>query len=218
MPHDCLQIKILTKQPRWPYFFKSLFCSRYNWAHYMQKWGTWYFLQHSYERKSVRCMEEKISRWKSAILGEGGFPISGIANLLQSHPNSIAFWDYARYLQKTSFKMHHLLRSKVGTPHKDRQLEKKVFFLFFQPRTYHQAKNWELGISFWNLIQPPFKVISLWCLLFNKQRMYDLNKTFVKISMYLLAFWAIVLIFIGLINYWDVWPVMIALVIPIKLL
>jgi hypothetical protein len=159
--------------------------------------------------------------WRKKILGEnllffwggGGFPISGIAKLFQSNPNSIVFWDYARYLQKTSFKMHHLLRSKVGTSHKDGQLEKKKFVLFFHPRTYHQANNWELEI--WSNL---LKVISLWCLLFNKQRMYDLNKTFVKISMYLLAFWAIVLIFIGLINYWDVWPVMIALVIPIKLL
>jgi hypothetical protein len=40
--------------------------------------------------------------------------------------------------------------------------------------------------------------------------MYDLNKTFVKISMYLLAFLAIVLIFIGLINYLDVLPEIIA--------
>ena len=152
MPHDCLQIKILTKQPRWPYFFKSLFCSRYNRAHYMQKWGTWYFLQHSYERKSVCCMEEKNSRWKSAIFfwGGGGFPISGIAKLFQSNPNSIVFWDYARYLQKTSFKMHHLLRSKVGTSHKDGQLEKKNCFVF-SPQNISSGKK----LRTWNLIQPP---------------------------------------------------------------
>jgi hypothetical protein len=40
MSLDYLQIKILTKQPWWPYF--SLFRSKYNWAHYMQKWGTWF--------------------------------------------------------------------------------------------------------------------------------------------------------------------------------
>ena len=38
MPFGCLQIKILIKRPQWSYFLKSLFRSRYNWVHYMQKW------------------------------------------------------------------------------------------------------------------------------------------------------------------------------------
>ena len=47
--------------------FKSLFRSRYNWAHYMQEWGTWYFLQQRYERKSVHCKEEKNYRARVKI-------------------------------------------------------------------------------------------------------------------------------------------------------
>jgi hypothetical protein len=96
--------------------------------------------------------------WRKKILGEnllffwggGGFPISGIAKLFQSNPNSIVFWDYARYLQKTSFKMHHLLRSKVGTSHKDGQLEKKNCFVF-SPQNISSGKQ----LRTWNLIQPP---------------------------------------------------------------
>jgi hypothetical protein len=48
---DCWSIDLKSKY--WqnnlgdPIFFKSFFRSRYNcnWAHYMQKWGAWYFLQ-----------------------------------------------------------------------------------------------------------------------------------------------------------------------------
>jgi hypothetical protein len=44
---------------------KTLFRSRYKEAHYMQRWRTWYFLQHSYERKSVV--------WRKMILWPGCF-------------------------------------------------------------------------------------------------------------------------------------------------
>ena len=148
MPLDCLQIKTLVKQPRWPYSFKSFVLDK---TEHMQKCRT--------------------------ILGNGEnllyiyffrvFRTQVLQNYFRVFLSVLSFeimQDIYRNLL-----MHHFLRSNVGTsysypPHKYWRIAKKLvrwpmlFFCWFifslehNLCTYHQAKNWEFGISFWNSI------------------------------------------------------------------
>ena len=147
MPHDCLQIKILTKQPRWTYFFKSLFCSRYNRAHSIQKWGTWYFLQHSYERKSVCCMEEKNSSENLLFWGREVFRSQVLQTYFGVILIALSFDIMQDICRRSLLKCIYCWDPKLVP-----QTKKKGFFFVFSAQNISSGKKLR---TFWNLIQPP---------------------------------------------------------------